>query len=53
VTEGRRVKRSALVGVLLWDFGRGSLAYDIAFAVVVLLLLLVPGSFWGDPFWRP
>jgi len=53
VTEGSRVRRSALVGVLLWDFGRGSVAYDLALALVVLLLLLVPGGFWGDPLWRP
>lgn len=53
MTEGSRARRSALVGVLLWDFGRGSVAYDLALAVVVLLLLLVPGGFWGDPFWRP
>lgn len=49
--EGR-VKRSALVRLLLWDHARGSLAYDLAFVVVVLLVLLVPGSFWGDPLWR-
>ena len=39
--------------VLLWDFGRGSGAYDLALAVVLLLLFLVPGWFWGDPLWRP
>jgi hypothetical protein len=49
--EGR-VKRSALVRLLLWDYARGSLAYDLAFLVVVLLVLLAPGSFWGDPLWR-
>jgi hypothetical protein len=49
--EGR-VKSSALVRLLLWDYARGSLAYDLAFAVVVLLVLLVPGGFWGDPLWR-
>jgi len=53
VTEGNRVRRSALVSVLLWDFGRESVAYDLALAAVVLLLLLVPGGFWGDPLWRP
>ena len=40
-----------LFRLLLWDYGRGSLAYDLAFFVVVLLILLVPGSFWGDPLW--
>lgn len=49
--EGR-VKRSELVRLLLWDYARGSLAYDLAFLVVILLVLLVPGSFWGDPLWR-
>ena len=39
--------------LLLWDYARGSAAYDVAFAVVVMLILLVPGSFWGDPLWRP
>ena len=49
--EGR-MRRSALVRLLLWDYARGSLAYDLAFVVVVLLVLLVPGGFWGDPLWR-
>jgi len=49
VSEQGRVKRSELVRLLLWDYGRGSLAYDLAFVVVVLLVLLVPGGFWGDP----
>jgi len=48
-----RARRSAKVRLLLWDYGRGSIAYDLAFVVVVLLLLLVPGGFWGDPLWRP
>jgi len=43
--------RSALVRGLLWDYARGSLAYDLALAAVVLLLLLVPGGFWSDPLW--
>ena len=48
-----RARRSARVRLLLWDHARGSLAYDLAFVVVVLLILLVPGGFWGDPLWRP
>lgn len=48
--EGR-VRRGALVRLLLWDYARGSLAYDLAFVAVILLLLLVPGGFWGDPLW--
>jgi hypothetical protein len=53
VSEESRVRRSATVRLLLWDYARGSLAYDVAFAVVVLLILFVPGRFWGDPLWRP
>jgi hypothetical protein len=49
VGDQGRARRSELVRQLLWDYGRGSLAYDLAFVVVVLLVLLVPGSFWGDP----
>jgi hypothetical protein len=51
VTDEGRVRRSPAVRLLLWDYARGSLAYDLAFAVVVLLLLLVPAGFWGDPLW--
>ena len=53
VSDEIRARRSATVRLLLWDYGRGSVAYDLAFVVVVLLLLLVPGGFWGDPLWRP
>ena len=35
--------------VLLWDFERGSLAFDILCAFLLLVLLLVPGAWWGDP----
>lgn len=52
VGEETRVRRGPAVRLLLWDYGRGSLAYDVAFVIVILLLLLVPGSFWGDPLWR-
>lgn len=45
-------KLSPAFRILLWDFERGSLAYDLATLVVLLLLLLVPGERWGDPFWR-
>jgi hypothetical protein len=53
VGDDSRVRRSAAVRLLLWDYARGSLAYDVAFVVVVLLILLVPGAFWGDPLCRP
>ncbi len=41
----------AAVRFLLWDYGRGSLAYDLAVLVLILVILLVPGWFWGDPLW--
>ncbi len=46
-----RVKHSRLFRLLLWDYARGSLAYDVALLLVVLLVLLVPAGFWGDPLW--
>jgi hypothetical protein len=51
VADQSRARRSAVVRLLLWDHPRGSVAYDLAFLVVVLLLLVVPGAFWGDPLW--
>ncbi len=45
-------KLSPAFRVLLWDFSRGTLAYDLALLVLMLLLLLVPGERWGDPLWR-
>jgi hypothetical protein len=51
VSGERRTRRGSLVRILLWDYARGSLAYDLAFLGVILLLLLVPGGFWGDPLW--
>ncbi|HVO13228.1 MAG TPA: hypothetical protein VMX54_20975 [Vicinamibacteria bacterium] len=39
------------VRLLLWDYARGSLAYDLVLLLVVLVVLLVPGAFWGDPLW--
>jgi hypothetical protein len=42
---------SPLARFLLWDYERGSLAYDVALMLVVLVLLTVPAGFWGDPLW--
>ena len=47
------MKLSPGVRFLLWDFPRESLVYELALLVVVLIVLLVPGGFWGDPLWRP
>jgi hypothetical protein len=41
--------RSSLARLLLWDYERGGLAYDVACLVVLAILLLVPPSWWGDP----
>jgi len=35
--------------MLLWDYPRGSLAYDALCLFLLLLLLLVPGGWWADP----
>lgn len=48
---GDPLKLSPAVRFLLWDYARGSVAYDLALLVVALIVLLVPGSFWGDPLW--
>jgi hypothetical protein len=45
-------KLSPTFRLLLWDFGRGTLAYDLVLLAVLLLLLLVPGDRWGDPLFR-
>jgi hypothetical protein len=39
--------------LLLWDYDRGSPAYDVVVLLLVLLLLLVPAGFWGDPMMVP
>jgi hypothetical protein len=40
--------------LLLWDYDRGSLAYDLLCLAALLVFLLVPPAFWGDPLWvRP
>jgi hypothetical protein len=35
--------------LLLWEYPRGSAAYGVVCLLLVLILLLVPASFWGDP----
>ena len=49
--EGPKMTLSPLVRFLLWDYERGSLAYDVAFVLVLVVLLVVPGGFWSDPLW--
>jgi hypothetical protein len=40
---------SPLTRLLLWDYDRGTLAYELFCLVLLLLLLLSPAGFWGDP----
>jgi hypothetical protein len=35
--------------LLLWDYARGSLAYDALCVVLLLLVLLIAPSWLGDP----
>jgi hypothetical protein len=35
--------------LLLWDYERGSLAYDLLCLLMLLLLALVPPAWLGDP----
>jgi len=49
--EPRASTLRPLARLLLWDYDRTSLAYEAALVLVILILLLVPGSFWGDPLW--
>jgi hypothetical protein len=39
---------------LLWDYARGSLAYDLLCLLLFSAVFAVPPSWWGDPMWvRP
>jgi hypothetical protein len=38
-----------LARLLLWDYNRGTLPYDLLVVVLLLLLLAVPAAWWGDP----
>ena len=44
-----KVGLSRRARLLLWDFSRGSVAYDILLLLMLLILLLVPVSWWHDP----
>jgi len=35
--------------LLLWDYTRGSLPYDLLCVLLLLLLLLIPPASLGDP----
>jgi hypothetical protein len=44
-----KVGLSRRARLLLWDYSRGSLAYDLLLLLVLIVLLLVPVSWWHDP----
>lgn len=35
--------------LLLWDFERGCVAYDVLCVLILLFILLVPGAWLSDP----
>ena len=40
---------SPLARLLLWDYERGSMAYDVLCLALFLILVLIPASWWSDP----
>ena len=38
--------------LLLWDYARGSLPYDVLCLLLILFVLAVPPSWLGDPMVR-
>ncbi len=40
---------SSRMRALLWEYPRGSAAYDLVCLLLALILFLVPAAFWGDP----
>lgn len=47
--QDSKVGLSPRARLMLWDFSRGSLAYDLLLLVVLIVLLAVPVSWWNDP----
>ena len=35
--------------LLLWDYERGSLPYDLLCLVMLIIVVAVPPAWWGDP----
>jgi hypothetical protein len=35
--------------LLLWDYGRGALPYDVLCVLLLLFILFVPPTWLGDP----
>jgi hypothetical protein len=40
---------SSRARLLLWQYPRGSAAYDLVCLLLLLVLFLTPASFWADP----
>jgi len=40
---------SAWARLLLWDYERGSLPYDVLYLVLFAIVFAVPPAWWGDP----
>jgi len=49
---GARVKLAGWARLLLWDFERGSLPWDIVCLLMALFMLLVQPAWLGDPMAR-
>jgi len=50
--EVSRLERSGLSArarLLLWDFDRGSAAYDVLCLLLALVVFALPPAWWGDP----
>jgi hypothetical protein len=43
------VRLLPLSRLLLWDYGRGSLPYDVLCVMLLAFIFLVPPSWLGDP----
>jgi len=47
------VKPTGLARLLLWDHGRGSVAYDLLCVLLLALFFLLSPVWLGDPMVRP
>jgi hypothetical protein len=54
VSGGATSDLSPRARLLLWDYQRGSLPYDLLCLLLFLMVFAVPPSWWADPMWaRP
>jgi hypothetical protein len=40
---------SPVARLLVWDYERGSVAYDLLIVLMALVVFLVPDAVWNDP----